>query len=65
MRVNLAVIFFPAEQEHTGPGVDDGNIVVNLDQLFVSSLKGEEVVDLLVGFEGDWPVDQVELDGTH
>lgn len=35
-------------EKHTSPGVNDGNIVVNLDQLLVSGLEREEVIDLLV-----------------
>ena len=54
-----------AEQERTGPGVNNGNIVVNVNELFISSLEREEVVDLLVGLEGDWPVDQVKLYEIH
>jgi hypothetical protein len=46
--VNLASFSSSAEQERTGPGVNNGNIVVNVNELFISSLEREEVVDLLV-----------------
>lgn len=48
MCVNLAIILFPTRQEHTGPGINNGNIIVNVDILLVSSLEREKVVDLFV-----------------